>query len=261
MYLMACGVVFVAAYLLNILTITVGYHRGLAHKAVRLHPALRRALIAGGNWLTGLDPKAWVVMHRLHHEHSDTPLDPHSPVNVGILGIATEQLRSYKRVIVGLLREEPEYTRYAKDLDFPLNALNRRGRWFLPYVVHGAVGLALALSVGWLLGAAYFLGMMSHPVQGGLVNSLGHAVGPRNFETSDNSRNNHLAAWLILGEGFQNNHHRYPGSASFSYHRHEIDLGYGACVLLEKLGLAEINRAYLIPRPWRQEPAETPVRP
>jgi len=261
MYLMACGVVFAAAYLLNILTITVGYHRGLAHKAVRLHPALRRVLIAGGNWLTGLDPKAWVVMHRLHHEHSDTPLDPHSPVNVGILGIATEQLRSYKRVIVGLLREEPEYTRYAKDLDFPLNALNRRRLWFLPYIVHGAVGLVLALSVGWLLGAAYFLGMMSHPVQGGLVNSLGHAVGPRNFETSDNSRNNHLAAWLIFGEGFQNNHHRYPGSASFSYHRYEIDLGYGACVLLEKLGLAEINRAYLIPRPWRQEPVEAPVRP
>ncbi len=260
MYLIACGVVFAVAYLLNILTITVGYHRALAHKAVRLHPALRRVLIVGGNWLTGLDPKAWVVMHRLHHEHSDTPLDPHSPVNVGILGIAAEQLRSYKRVLVGLLREEPAYTRYAKDLDFPLNALNRGRLWFLPYVVHGGVGLALALSVGWLLGAAYFFGMMSHPVQGGLVNSLGHAVGGRNFETSDNSRNNHLAAWLIFGEGFQNNHHRYPGSASFSYHRHEIDLGYGACVLLEKLGLAEINRAYLIPRPWRQESVEAPVQ-
>jgi len=261
MYLIACGVVFAAAYLLNILTITVGYHRALAHKAVRLHPALLRVLIVGGNWLTGLDPKAWVVMHRLHHEHSDTPLDPHSPMNVGILGIATEQLRSYKRVLVGLLREEKEYTRYAKDLDFSLNVLNRTHWWFLPYAAHLVVGLALALSTGWLLGAAYFFGMMSHPVQGGLVNSLGHARGGRNFETSDNSRNNHLVAWLIFGEGFQNNHHRYPGSASFSYRRHEIDLGYGACVLLEKLGLVEINRAYLIPQPWRQESVEAPLQP
>jgi fatty-acid desaturase len=249
MYLATCGAVFLAAYLLNILTITVGYHRGLAHKAVRLHPALRRGVLVGGNWLTGLDPKAWVVMHRLHHEHSDTPLDPHSPVNVGILGIGLEQLRNYKRVIVGLLKNEPEYTRYAKDLDFPLNVLNRTGRWYLPYVLHGVVGLALGLGVGWLLGAAYFLGMMSHPVQGGIVNSLGHAVGGRNFDTSDNSRNNHLAAWLIFGEGFQNNHHRYPGSASFSYRRHEIDLGYGACVLMEKVGLLTIQRDYLIPRP------------
>jgi stearoyl-CoA desaturase (delta-9 desaturase) len=175
---------------------------------------------------------------------------------VGILGIATEQLRSYKRCIVGLLRDEPEFTRYAKDLDFPLNALNRNRLWFLPYAVHAAVGLSLALSVGWLLGAAYFFGMMSHPVQGGIVNSLGHAVGGRNFDTGDNSRNNHLAAWLIFGEGFQNNHHRYPGSASFSYHRHEIDLGYGACVLLEKLGLATIQRDYLIPRPPSESAAE-----
>lgn len=259
MYLAICGAVFLTAYLLNILMITVGYHRGLAHKAVRLHPALRKAVIIGGNWLTGLDPKAWVVMHRLHHEHSDTPLDPHSPVNVGILGIGLEQLRNYKRVIIGLLREEPEYTRYARDLDFPLNVLNRSGRWYLPYLLHGAVGLALGFGVGWLLGAAWFLGMMSHPVQGGIVNSLGHAVGGRNFETSDNSRNNHLAAWLIFGEGFQNNHHRYPGSASFSYRRHEIDMGYGACVLLEKLGLATIQRDYLIPRPPSESAAEAQV--
>jgi len=110
--------------------------------------------------------------------------------------------------------------------------------------------------------------MMSHPVQGGLVNSLGHAVGSRNFETSDNSRNNHLAGWLIFGEGFQNNHHAYPGSASFSHRLHEVDLGYGACVVLEKLGLATINRACLIPRarpgvvavPVMVEPLEAEAR-
>ncbi len=268
MYLAACFAVFALAYLLNILTITVGFHRGLAHKAVRLHPALRGLFIHGGNWLTGLDPKAWVVMHRLHHEHSDTPLDPHSPVNVGILGIALEQLRGYERVLVGLLKNDPAYTRYARDLDFPLSVLSRTNRWYLPYLVHGVVGLGLALGVGWLLGACYFFGMMSHPLQGGLVNSLGHAVGSRNFATSDNSRNNHLAAWLIFGEGFQNNHHAWPGSASFSHRLHEVDLGYGACVVFEKLGLATINRAGLIPRarpgvvavPVMAEPLEAEAR-
>lgn len=249
MYILLCVTVFVAAYLLNILTITVGYHRALAHKAVTLRPALQRVLIASGNWLTGLDPKAWVVMHRLHHEHSDTPQDPHSPVNVGIIGVGMAQLRSYERVIIGLLKEDPAYTRYARDLDFPLNVLNRTRRWWLPYGVHAVVGAVLAVAVGPLLGAAYFFGMMSHPVQGGLVNSLGHAMGGRNFDTGDNSRNNHLAAWLIFGEGFQNNHHRYPASATFAYRRHEIDMGYYACVLLERLGLLEIHKNALIPRP------------
>lgn len=249
MYIALCVAVFVAAYLLNIVTITVGYHRGLAHRAVRLSPRARRGLIVAGNWITGLDPKAWVVMHRRHHEYSDTPLDPHSPVNVGILGIGSEQLRSYKRVIRGLAKHDPEYTRFAEDLDFPLNRLNTSKLWFVPYLTHAAIALTLGLSVGWLLGAAYFAGMMSHPVQGGLVNALGHAVGSRNFDVDDNSRNNHLAAWLILGEGFQNNHHRYPASARFSYLAHEIDLGWGACLTLEAAGVLEIERAQLMPRP------------
>jgi stearoyl-CoA desaturase (delta-9 desaturase) len=255
MYFAACAAVFLCAYLLNVLTITIGYHRSLAHKSIALHPALRRLVIQGGNWLTGLDPKAWVVMHRLHHEHSDTPEDPHSPMNVGILGIGLEQLRSYKRVIIGLLKEDRAYTRYAKDLDFPLSPLNRSGRWYLPYLVHALIGIVLGFWVGWLLGVAYYFGMVSHPVQGGLVNSFGHAVGGRNFENGDNSRNNHVVAWLVFGEGFQNNHHRYPASATFSYRRSEIDLGYVACMALEKAGLIAIDRKHLIPRPeWSPRP-------
>lgn len=211
---------------------------------------MKRALLILGNWVTGLDPKAWVVMHRLHHAHSDTPLDPHSPVNVGIWGIGREQLKSYKRVIIGLAKRDPRLTRFAADLDFPLNALNRARLWYLPYLLHAVIGLTIGLlGGGWLLGLAYFLGMMSHPVQGGLVNALGHAVGGRNFDTDDNSRNNHLAAWLIFGEGFQNNHHQYPASARFSFKPNEVDLGYGACVALERLGLLRIERDALIPRP------------
>jgi len=82
---------------------------------------------------------------------------------------------------------------------------------------------------------------MSHPLQGGMVNALGHAYGPRNFATDDNSRNNHLAAWLILGEGFQNNHHHRPGSATFAYARGEVDLGYAACLVLDRLGLITLR--------------------
>lgn len=249
MYLVSCAVVFFVAYLLNVLTITIGYHRALAHDSVTLHPLLKRLLVQVGPYVTGIDPKAWVVMHRLHHAHSDTPEDPHSPVNVGLLGIGLEQLRSYKRVIIGLLKGDPKLAKYAKDLDFPLHSLIRGRRWALPYLAHALVGVVLATQVGWLLGAAYFLGMMSHPVQGGLVNALGHARGGRNFETDDQSRNNHLVAWLIFGEGFQNNHHRYPGSATFSHRRSEVDLGFVTCVVFEQLGWLRIHRDTLMPRP------------
>jgi stearoyl-CoA desaturase (delta-9 desaturase) len=185
----------------------------------------------------------------MHHEHSDTPEDPHSPVNVGIIGIGLEQLRSYERVLRGLGREDEKYTQHAYGLDFELNWVNRNRLWYMPYVVHAALGIALGASVGWLLGVCYFSGMMSHPFQGGMVNALGHAMGGRNFDTDDNSRNNLLAAWLIVGEGLQNNHHQYPRSAKFSYRWWEPDAGFGMCRLAEKLGLLAIDYEQLIPKP------------
>ena len=54
-------------------------------------------------------------------------------------------------------------------------------------------------------------------------------------------------AFVIFGEGYQNNHHAYPRSARFSYKRPEIDIGYAMCRLLEKVGCLEIERAHLIP--------------
>ena len=79
--------------------------------------------------------------------------------------------------------------------------------------------------------------MMSHPFEGWLVNSLGHAVGYRNFDTADQSRNNTWVAWYALGEGLQNNHHHNPGRANFAVAKGEVDLGYYICRALVAMGL------------------------
>lgn len=250
MYLIACVLVFLVAYLINTVTISVLYHRGLAHGAVALSPRTRQFTAVMGVWLTGLDPKGWVCMHRRHHEFSDQSKDPHSPVHFGIFGVALAQLRSYEKILRALIRKEATTSALVADLDFPVSRVNRKGWWYLPYVTHLAIAVLFgALGGWWALGACYWLGMMSHPLEGWMVNSLGHAVGGRNFETTDNSRNNHLAAWLILGEGFQNNHHSHPASARFSFHWWEIDPGYLVCLALEKIDILEIQRGSLMPRP------------
>jgi fatty-acid desaturase len=250
MYLLACLLVFLATYLINTTTISVLYHRGLAHSAVELSPATRAFTANMGVWLTGLDPKGWVCMHRRHHLHSDGPRDPHSPVHYGIFGVLLAQLRSYESILRALTRGEKTTTALVADLDFPVSWVNRKGYWYLPYVVHFGIAAAFGIAFGWwALGICYWLGMMSHPVEGWIVNSLGHAVGSQNFDNGDNSRNNHFAAWLIMGEGFQNNHHNYPASARFSYRWPEVDLGFAVCRILEKTGALTIQRSTLIPLP------------
>jgi stearoyl-CoA desaturase (delta-9 desaturase) len=233
--------VFVAAYLLNIYYVTVLYHRGLTHGAVRLRPFTRALVVKTGNWVTGLDPKGWACMHRLHHLHSDTPLDPHSPSHNGLVALMLVQLRSYNRILVKLIKGDAATTAVVKDLDFEVSWLNRRGLWLLPYLLHAGISVAIVI-VGhaWLLGAAYYFGMMSHPIQGWMVNALAHRFGYRNYATPDDSKNNTAVALLVFGEGYQNNHHHRPRSAKFSVKWFELDLGYALCRASQALGLLDI---------------------
>ncbi len=234
--------VFLSAYLLNIYYVTVLYHRGLTHGAVKLHPFTEWVVVHTGNWVTGLDPKGWSTMHRLHHLHSDTELDPHSPRHHNVFALMWVQLKSYKRVLARLIHRDAKLEQLTSDLDFDVNFLNRHGLWILPYALHAALALSMGLfGQHWLLGAAYWLGMMTHPVQGWLVNAFAHKYGTRNFETADDSRNNAWVAFLVFGEGYQNNHHHAPRSANFAFAAGELDLGYGLCLISEKLGLLEIR--------------------
>lgn len=240
--------VLVAGYTLNMAYITVFYHRGIAHGALRVPPRVLRFVAVTGNWVTGIDLAGWVCMHRMHHAYADGPDDPHSPRNGGLLRVALAQLRSYERALAGLTREDERYTRFVRDLGVDVSALNRRGLWPLPYIAHVAVAVALALATHEpLVGAAYFAGLMSHPVQGWLVNALGHAFGHRNFDTRDDSRNNVAVALTVFGEGLQNNHHAYPRSARFSYHWWEPDPGWWLCRLLALARVVEIRPSGLIP--------------
>ena len=246
-------VVFMLGYLLNIFYITVLYHRGLTHSAVRLTPFTMKFLAVTGSWVTGIDPKAWACMHRLHHLHSDTPKDPHSPIHLGVLGVAMGQLRSYQRALGRLIKKERTYTDLVADIPFEVNFLNRKRLWILPYLLH----VLLALGIGWLsghaiIGAAYYIGIMSHPIQGWMVNSLSHRYGYRNHEIGDHSKNNWFVALAVFGEGFQNNHHAAPAQANFAHCGLEVDLGYLLCRLAMSLGLLAndskpVSRPALIP--------------
>jgi stearoyl-CoA desaturase (delta-9 desaturase) len=70
------------------------------------------------------------------------------------------------------------------------------------------------------------------------VNSASHMWGYRNYETTDDSRNNWWVALLSYGEGWHNNHHAYPRMAVHGHRWWEFDMTYKAIQLLRFCGLA-----------------------
>ena len=69
------------------------------------------------------------------------------------------------------------------------------------------------------------------------INSLSHVWGKRRFDTPDDSRNNGWLALITLGEGWHNNHHRWPQSVRQGFRWYEIDITWYGLWLLSKLGI------------------------
>ncbi len=67
------------------------------------------------------------------------------------------------------------------------------------------------------------------------INSLAHQMGSQRYDTGDDSRNSLLLALLTFGEGWHNNHHRYPGAARQGFFWWEVDITYYGLQMLEKL--------------------------
>ncbi len=77
----------------------------------------------------------------------------------------------------------------------------------------------------------------------GIINGVGHAVGYRNHDVKDESRNiSPIAIWLG-GEELHNNHHADPRSATFSHRWFEFDIGWMYIRLLSLFGLARVEYA------------------
>lgn len=231
--------------------INLCYHRLLAHKSATVPKWLEHTLVVMALCCFQDTPAKWVAMHRIHHKHSDTQPDPHSPLvnflwsHVGWLMVknpGTHSIASYQKYASDILRD-PFYM-----------SLEKSAGWLWIWVAHVAAFFAVGAAIGWLAA-----GTTAEALRVGLslvvwgvvvrtvlvwhitwsVNSITHLFGYSNYESDDHSRNNWLVALLAVGEGWHNNHHHDPISANNRHRWWEIDLTYLNIKLLEKLGLAK----------------------
>jgi stearoyl-CoA desaturase (delta-9 desaturase) len=245
---------FLFFYLWHGLGITIGYHRLLAHRALRCVPIFEYVFVVGGYLAFQGSPIWWAAIHRAHHRYSDTDLDPHSPkkgIRYALLGwlfdssylphlnLATHCKDLIKNKFYKLL--EP------RGGVIHANALN--------LLINIAYRALLLYFFGWLVFWANItasIGVFSIPQ---LLNVACHLPkwGYRNFQNGDDSVNIWWVGILALGEGWHNNHHAYPGSSRSGIRMYEFDLSWQVIRLARLLGLVidanEPERMLRIVRP------------
>jgi stearoyl-CoA desaturase (delta-9 desaturase) len=232
-------------YTLTTLGITVGFHRLFTHRAFETSRVVQFILGLLGSMAVEGPLLKWVAMHRLHHQHSDGPGDPHSPHlhGKGVVGTLCGLWHAHLGWL--LQADPPNLSHYVKDLR-QSRLLRLVSALFPVWVV---VGLLVPTLLGWLL-AGGWLGALLGLVWGGLariflvhhvtwsVNSICHLWGSQPFPSHDQSRNNFLVGVLAMGEGWHNNHHAFPTSAQHGLRWWEIDMSYWVIRALTLLGLA-----------------------
>ena len=214
------------------LGIGMGYHRLLTHRGYKAPRHVEYFLAVCGTLALEGGPISWVATHRVHHQFSDQPGDPHTPRD-----------GRWWAHIVWMLVGDPTNAdtvtcaRYAPDLvKDPFYVHLTRWHW-VPLTLVGLLLLAFGGIPFVLWGIFFRVTAGQHATW--MVNSVTHIWGSRRFATRDDSRNNWFVALLSFGEGWHNNHHAHPVSARHGLAWYEFDPTYLTIRLFEKLGLAK----------------------
>ncbi|MEJ7626809.1 MAG: fatty acid desaturase [Ferruginibacter sp.] len=210
-------------------------------------------------WLTQgssyLVPRAYAVMHRMHHVYSDTEKDPHSPhFFKDIIDMMKHTARIYNNFLTGKDIPEKQFTREY----LPVWAsLDKIGNGWLSRLIFGLIYISFyiifAPSAWWylLLPVHFLMG----PVQGAIVNWFGHKLGYSNFNNGDHSRNTTPWGIFLMGELFQNNHHHAKESANFAKKWYEFDLTFIVMKVLNATGIIKLKPAFVVNHSIEQQEA------
>jgi fatty-acid desaturase len=232
------------------LGIGMGYHRLLTHRGYKTPKWVEHCLTVCATLTLDCGPIFWVATHRIHHQYSDKPGDPHSPVDgtwwAHMGWILTGESMHHDTTILA---------RYVPDL-----AKDRFHVWITKYHYVPIITLGVALLA---IGGLPFLmwGIFVRTAIGlhatWLVNSVTHKWGSRRFSTHDMSTNNWLVALLTFGEGWHNNHHAHPTSSRHGLKWYEVDVNWYGIWMLKMLGLATQINTVELTKAMREQASST----
>ena len=236
---------FVAHWYLSLFVQTFYLHRYAAHKMFLMNKFWERffyllTYVAQGS--SFLSPRAYAVLHRMHHAFSDTEMDPHSPHfsnNAFAMMWKTKVIYNdvLTRKVMAEERFEGNYPEWPTLESFGGSKISRL-MWGTLYVL-----FYIQFATHWWMYLLLPLHFLMGPLHGAIVNWSGHKYGYQNFDNHDKSRNSLFFDFLTGGELFQNNHHKLPNRVNFGVKWWEVDPTYPVIWTLDKLRIIRLKKA------------------
>jgi stearoyl-CoA desaturase (Delta-9 desaturase) len=231
----------------SIIIYEIYYHRGVIHNGLSFHPILI-FIFEFWTWLSfeKVPNKYYLCSHRIHHVYSDTKLDLHGHISLGISGQYV-----YKPFFRTLSHIKNTFN-FNRSLEYPPTELQTKflgnlhsyknifqgieyGNFIfllLNFVIFGLPGIII-----------YFLYVIYvNIIRHIMIDGLYHNLGYRNFDTQDNSKNLFPIGIIFGGSELHNNHHANPNSIKTSYKLFEFDIGWVFIKILKFFKLCSINK-------------------
>jgi stearoyl-CoA desaturase (delta-9 desaturase) len=204
---------FAAWFLCFVMGEGIFFHKYFSHRSFETNPIIAKIFAVFG-LLGGFgSPISYRAVHTgLHHAHSDTDKDSHSPIHGFWHSWLLWHLTSVRPPLIICKT-------LLKDKFYVWLEANIIKIWWTTVILLALVDWRLPI---FTMGLAGMIGMS----MAGISNSIGHSYGSRRFDTNDNSRNVWWISWFTWQGGIlQNNHHARPSRYHDSLAWYEFDIG------------------------------------
>jgi stearoyl-CoA desaturase (delta-9 desaturase) len=219
-------------------------HRYAAHQIFTMSKTMERLsfvltwIFQGPSYLSAY---GYGIMHRMHHAHTDTEKDPHSPSHdANILAMMWKTKNIYQDINKQRIIVAPQFVNGVpqwKNFDLFAGSKISRILWIAAYLV-----FFLFFSSSWWEWVLFPLTFLMAPVHGAIINWFGHVYGYVNFKMKNTSKNLLPFDFLMMGEGYHNNHHKNATNANFGVKWYEIDLTFLIIKVLDVFGFISLKK-------------------
>lgn len=215
------------------ISITAGYHRLLAHRAYRCHPAIKAFYLIFGAAAMENSAHNWCSDHRYHHRFVDTDGDPYNAK------------RGFFWAHMGwIFYDEAKDRTFDNIPDLRSDAwIQWQHRWYWPlllafgFLLPTLIGLAWGRPLGGLIwGGLARMFVLHHSTY--LINSAAHFFGSQPYSTRTTARDSWWVAFISLGEGYHNFHHAFASDYRNGVRWWAFDPSKWLIYLLSRVGLA-----------------------